>query len=333
MLFGITHSAMNSSETVLNMLDALLTRVEDDVHELEVVDADLLENSAWYKSSRSDRRNLLEKSAKALLHRSPRTRGPHLRRIEVTDEKTANAARSIAHTPLDVLVENRESDGALVKTALKVFGTPAAWELCFGSGAQRSPPAMRIDSEGGHGELEKSFRRHLADAANRGVEQHIIVMIDCDGEWIGDIKVHAKTIRDQCLEAGVPCPTLNKRTAENYIPDAVWKAWAGEARHINARPAIEALLRLSYRQRDHVRIAGSNTDPWDSSNPVVASLFAGVPAGDRDLLKQANLKGRGSTAIASLLETHEVAATRAEFQARDNDGDLEALVRCIEDEL
>jgi hypothetical protein len=160
-----------------------------------------------------------------------------------------------------------------------------------------------------------------------------VVITDCDGEWVGDVKAKAQEIRDMCSSAAVPCPPLNKRTAENYIPDAAWRAWAAEPQYTNGSPAVDALLRLSYHQRDHVNIGRANTDPWDSSKPAAASLFADVSIQDRELLKAGRLKGRGSSAIASILETHKSVLTAAEFQARDNQGDLEAVVRCIEDGL
>ena len=65
MRFAIEHEAMNGPEAVLNLLDSLLARAEDDIHELEILDADLLENSTWYASCRPERRKLLEKSAEA----------------------------------------------------------------------------------------------------------------------------------------------------------------------------------------------------------------------------------------------------------------------------
>lgn len=333
MLFAVKPEAMNGTDTVLDKLDDLISRVEDDIHELELADADLLEDSGWYKGCRGDRRHLLKKCAEAWLHRTPRTRGPHLRRIEVNDESTAKAACTIAFTSLQVLVENSGSDGALVKFAIKVFATPVAWELCFGTGAQRTPPAIRIDGPGGSGELPKLLRVRLQEAAARGVEPRIVVMTDSDGEWVGDVKTSARKVRDDCASAGVRCPPLNKRSAENYIPDAVWMAWAAQLQHSSAGPAVDALLRLSCHQRDYVNIGAENVDPWDSSKPDAASLFASVSAQDRDLLKAARFKGRRSLAIASMLELQVSTLTHTEFQSRDHEGDLEALVRCIEDEL
>jgi hypothetical protein len=333
MIFAIGQEAMNGNESVLNNLDMLVMRVEDDVHELEILDADLLEASPWYKSCRPDRRNMLEKCAQAMLHRSPRTRGPHLRRIKVTDEATAKHAREIAHTSLQVLLENADSDGALVKFALMVLSNASAWELCYGVGAVRTPPAVVIESRGGHGELKKLLVARVKEATDRGLEPRIVVMTDSDGEWVGDVKEHAIGIRDECKKHNVPCPPLNKRTAENYIPDAVWIASSAGLQGTAIRPTVEALLRLSYQQRDHVRFETPNTDPWDTSKPNVGALFAGVSPVDQDLLMRGNLRAAASRALAFALEKRVPTLGRAEIQTRDRDGDLEALARCIEDGL
>ena len=192
MVFAIKKEAMNGPERVLNLLDSVLARVEGEVHEMEIADADFLESSAWYDSCRRDRRKMLEKVAEALLHRAPRSRGPHLRRIEVTDEGTAQYARSMANTPLTLLVENSESDGALVKAALKAFSSSATCELCLGFGALQAPKAFSIDSGGGYGELTKRFAQYLKEAGARGVDPRIIVMTESDGEWIGDVKNYVR---------------------------------------------------------------------------------------------------------------------------------------------
>jgi len=333
MTFAIAKGAMNCEEATLNKLDALLMRVEDDIHELEIVDADFLEASAWYESCRGDRRNMLEKCAQSSLYRTPRTRGPHLRRIEVTDETTATNACGIAHSPLHVLLENADSDGALVKFALREFGTPATWELCYGAGALRTPPAVEIESRGGHGELKKLFTKRVKEAATRGLEPRIVLITDSDGEWVGDVKDNARGIRDDCAAHNVPCPPLNKRMAENYIPDAVWKNLAAGLQGTKIRPTVEALLRLSYEQRDHVRFEASNTDPWNPTVPNAAALFAGVSATDRDLLKAASLKKAASNAMVFELDPVKPHLGRTEVQNRDRDGDLEALARFIEDGL
>lgn len=332
MLFTVQSTAMNGTERVLHLLDAIVTRVEDEVHELEVVQADDLEESRWYESSRQDRRKLLEGLAKSSLYRAPRSRGPHCRRIEVTDEASAVQARSIAYTPLLVLAENAVSDGALVEAALRVFGAPQTIELCFGAPSRLDPPAFQIESRGGHGELKKLLIERLREATERRRLPRLVVVTDSDGELQGEVKPHAVDIRQLCAAQGIPCPPLNKRTAENYIPDAVWHAWAAVPDHTNMRPAVEALLRLSREQRDYVDMADPAAS-LSSTQPGVAALFQSVSPADRSLLQQRNLKGKGTTMNILALRKHATALTRTDLQARDHQGDLQALVRHIEDEL
>jgi hypothetical protein len=276
MLFAIFPGAMDGPEDVLNALDAIVVRAADDVHEIEILQADDLARSKWYASSRFDRQKLLEEIAGASHHRAPRTRGPHLRRIEVRDDATAAQARSRAYAPLLLLAENAVSDGALVEAALRVFGAPKAIELCFGAPSRLEPPSFQIESWGGNGELKKLIVARLTEAAARGRAPRLVVVTDSDGEWPGDVKPDAKEIRDKCSDEGVPCPPLNKRTVENYIPDAVWRAWASVRERANARPAVEALLKLSPAQRDHVHISDRDVKPWDRAKSKAVD-FSMIP--------------------------------------------------------
>ncbi|AUX46506.1 uncharacterized protein SOCE26_080120 [Sorangium cellulosum] len=333
MLFVVQLAAMNGEERVLDALDAILVRVEDDVHEAELIDVDELEASAWYQSSRRDRQKLLEKIAEASLHRSPRKRGPHLRRVEVSDPATAAQARVIAHAPLLVLVENDISDGSLVEAALRTLAEPATIELCFGAPSQLEPPAFKMESRGGHGELKKLIVSCIKDAAARGRRPRMVVITDSDGEWPGEVKSHAQEIRTDCARHGIPCPPLNKRTAENYIPDAVWHAWVSDPDKTAAKPMVEALLRLSREQRDHVNMARPDQSPWDKNKPKAVALFQGVSTADEDILRRSNLKGRSDSMLILALKVHANALTSIDLQARDHQGDLLNLVRNIEDEL
>jgi len=122
MLFAIGLTVMNGDEAGLDALDAIAVRVEDDVHEAVLADADLLPATRWYQTSRPDRRKLFEGIAGASLHRSPRVKGPHLRRVEVHDSASAAVGRSLATASLLVLAENEFSDGALVKAATRPTG-------------------------------------------------------------------------------------------------------------------------------------------------------------------------------------------------------------------
>jgi hypothetical protein len=331
MRFVIARALMNGCDAILDKLDELLTRVEDEVHEVEISDADLLEDSAWFASCRQTRKEILKSVAQTTLYRPARISGPHLRTVQVADEESVKVAKHLAYTPLHVIVENFSSDGALLKYAISIFASPQVQRLCVGPGAAVTPPAIQIESPGGHGDVPKLLEKRLDEAAARGITPRVVVVTDSDSEWVGDVKSHAQELRDNCAVVGVPCPPLNKRTAENYIPDAIWKAWAAE--HPRAATAIDALCRLSSPQRDHVNISKTNSPPWDSSKPPVHALFANVSADDEALLKAANLKGRGSVAIAYILEKYASASDSVNVLTRDHECELQAVVRRITDEL
>jgi hypothetical protein len=333
MLFVIQPSAMEGVEAVLDALDAILVRVEDEVHEMEVIQAEDLESSAWYRSSRPLRQRLLQEIAQTSFNRASRARGPHMQRVDVSDPASAERGRGIAYTPLVVLAENDVSDGALIEAAVRMFEAPQAINLCFGAPAGLDPPAFQIESRGGYGELKKLLARRLDEATTRGRPARLVVVTDSDGEWPGEVKPHALEIRNECVAKNIRCPPLNKRTAENYIPDAVWRAWASVPDHTSMRPAVAALLRLSPDQRDHVHMAAPGTNPWNPDEPQAVTLFQGVSIPDRNLLKQAGLKGRGDTMMILALRDHTAALTTLDLQARDHHGDLMTLVRHIEDEL
>ena len=322
---------MNGSEEILNKLDELLTRVEDEIHELDIADADMLEESAWYQSSRQTRKAILRDTAQTTLYRPPRTSGPHLRRVDVADDASVRPARDLAFTPLSVIVENFSSDGALIKFALNLLATPDTHRLCLGQGAKAAPPAFEIESPGGHGDIPKLIQRRIDEATARGIRPRVLVVVESDGEWIGDEKAHLTKLREDCAARGIPCPPLTKRTAENYIPDRIWRAWAAD--HPKALAAINALLRLSRDQRDHVHICKANNSPWDASKPDAFALFGHVSAADESALKAAGLKGRAEADISSILSRYASASDRNDLLSRDHRGDLLTVVQHIKDEL
>ena len=85
--------------------------------------------------------------------------------------------------------------------------------------------------------------------------------------------------------------------------------------------------------RDFVKIGRADTSPWDVKKPEVASLFADVSAADAEFLLKAHLKGTGESMTILRLEKHAQELTPDDFRARDQAGELEALIRLIEDEL
>lgn len=333
MTFSITPTAMNASESSLDKLDALLKRIEEDVHKMEITEADLLEETLWFQTSRPDRRLLLMKIATTMIHRSPRFHGPHVQRYEVRDEGTAAQACEAAYTPVYILLENDDSDGRLVKFALMAFANHETFDLCYGTGQSRMPKACEIESRGGAGELPKLIKKRADEAAARGIAPRIVVAADSDGEWPGDIKQHAQEIRDTCISRGIACPPLNKRASENYVTDGVWTSWASQPEQTKIRPAIEALMRLSAVQRDHVKLDRSNTAPWTKAETRAATLFSNVSTGDETLLMTASLRKAAANAMDLALGNGLAASIRADILIRDPAGELETLARRIEDYL
>jgi hypothetical protein len=329
--FVISRVVMESAPA-LNKLDAILKRVEDGVHELEIRDADVLEVSAWYGTCRPERQMLLKKCAQASLFQSGRMRGPHLRRIEVPGQFTVEQAVDLAYTSLRVLLENANSDGALVKFALRAYGSIQTWNLCYEELALSVPPAVEVGSRGGSGELKKLIVQRYDEAIARGIPPRLVVMMDSDGEWVGDIKEHAQAIKDECTARGISCAPLSKRMAENYVPESVWVAWYANPKQNGIRRAIQALVRLTDAQLDYVRFESSNTAPWDKTKQQVAALYAGVDDRDYALLEQSGLKAAAAAALEFALHGGPV-WPESKIDNRDRTGDLRRLVKHIEDEL
>lgn len=333
MLFSIHESAVNAGERVYNALDNILARAEASVHEIEFRAADLLEDGEWYKSCRTDRRKLLQKIAQSSIYQVRPSEGPHFRQIDISDEMSAERAQAIAYTPLTLLLENSFSDGALVKAAINTFGKPETIELCFGAVSLLDPTALELLSGGGHGELLKLLEQRLGEAVKRNRPPRVLVVADSDGEWPGEVKTHAQTIRSECLKQNIPCPPLNKRTAENYIPDSIWQALANDPTKKASIPMVNALFALSPTQRDHVKMGNQNELPWDAKNTNAERLFSGVPQPVVDALKNYNLKGKGKSMVIFLLETYKASLTADGLISRDSQGELLSLVRQIENEL
>lgn len=333
MKFRITHDALNGHESVLDCLDAILGRVEDSVHELAIHDADKLSDSTWYISSRPERRKILEEIAASALRENRRTTGPHLRELIVSDLGSAEAARQSSHTPLSLLLENAVSDGALAEAAIRIFGNETTKRIYFGSPAKLAVPAITLESRGGHGELKKLIASKIGDCKNTNRNPRCVVVTDSDGEIPGEVKKHAQEIRKICAENGIPCPPLSKRTAENYIPDEIWDAMSEGRENSAKRPMVEAIQRLTYEQRDHLRMENGNVEPWDQTNTDVVQLFQNVSVADYQLLKNCILKGKGEGMTIHALNVYASSLNGDAMQHRDRSGDLKTLVKEIEDEL
>jgi hypothetical protein len=145
------------------------------------------------------------------------------------------------------------------------------------------------------------------------------------------VKDHAIRIRRKCDDLNVPCPPLNKRTAENYIPDEYWRRLGEGLNGTSIRPVMDALLSLSPEQRDHIRMGSGSK--WDTSKPEVGKLFADVPEPVQSELARGRFKTNGDTMHIKLLAEGAHTFSSDDLHARDSAGDLARLVQCIEEEL
>lgn len=331
MRFDITSAAMNGLEPTLDDLDAILGRAEIGIHLLDIADPDALLASSWYESCRPNRCKVLQEFVRVSAYRGVGTKGPHRRRIPVTDAASARRARALAYSVFRVLLENADSDGRLVKLALHVFATSATLALCYGHGAACTPKAVEIESRGGIGELKKLLEDRLEEAATAGLEARIVVVHDSDAEWLGDAKAAPVAVATLSAANGVPCPPLTKRMAENYVPDSVWSAWAADRKNTANRAMVTALLSLTPGQRDFVKFDKSNTPPWNNGKVQVSTLYAGVTVPVYDELTRSSLKKLAESALDFALNG--TLPSPAEISIRDANADLERIVRTIEDGL
>lgn len=331
MRFVISSEVMSADEPTQNGLDQIVVRAEQRIHEAAIPDADLLPETEWYRSCRPTRRKFLEEVARRAAYGYAPT-GPHSKAFDVRTPDDVAVASRLANAPLLVVVENSTSDKALLEVAIRAFGSGEAQELCFGYGRSVDPPAFDVRQAGGNGEVMKIVRAEIEDAMQRGRMARVIVVTDSDGEFKGDVHKDAAAIQAECAQLNVPCHMLEKRTAENYLPDEVWEEWAGT--NTQNRAIVTLLKTMSPEQRDHVRLAQKKTAPWDSNVAGAQSLFGSVSAGDKKLLEEANLKGSGrNMTILRLTGTTTAGASRDALARRDHSDDLPRLVQMIEDEF
>lgn len=330
MRFVVSLTDLGEADATVHALMSVQRRVELGAHVLEIADADLLEQHAWYRVGTETQKQYLRGAAEAMSwgHETP-VEGPHLRAYEIRDAGSALGAEKLANTPLTVVVENKVSDGALIKCIARLLGTGDLKDLWFN--VHLDPAAVDVRSGGGDGEVLKEVDVLLGQASERGRPARVFVLADSDGEIPGHIADTPMGIERECRETrGVPAHILKKRTAENYIPDSVWQALASRPGHEELKPAVEALLRLTAEQRDHVNMGDKS--PWYLKNPGAAALFAGVSEDDRRLLKH-DFKGSGAKMKILKLIDPTTPVTADDLRARDGCGELDALIKSIAAEL
>jgi hypothetical protein len=326
------HSALDGEGTVLDQIDHLVDRASDEVHRLEVPDADRLLETAWYNSARPTRRQLLTAAIAGPPVVRTKLSGLHTKEIAVHDAVEGRRACELADTPLKIIMENRESDGTFLEVVIAELGSDALKAL-WSQGKKVSPVAVEMETGGGIGEMPVRIRRLATEAKDAGRPVRAFVMSDSDTRWPGDQRSaeNVEKVRKTCADHGIPCHVLKKRCAECYIPDAVFEARRDDQQLAADRVRHEALLRRGAQQRDHFPIkAGLST--VERAEAMAAGLYRPEEEADLMLLEKPLFPKRPRPFLL-LIPAFRVAFSAAGLRARDGQGELDALLAAIAEEL
>lgn len=337
MRFVLHPAALDGEDTLLALIDRLVDRVADEVHQVEVPAADLLLDSRWYATARPTRRKALTSAVATpprRQHADPR--GPHVKRVDVRTIDEATRADRLAHSPLIVLVEDREADGVLLDIFVEELGWPQLATL-WRRGHTVTPRAIEPDTAGGIGAMPQRIKRAIDDAEREGRPVRLFVLCDSDARWPGDDKGDdnnkddVQRVRDVCIDHGIPHHVLRKRTAENYIPDQVFEEYRDDPQRIDHVARFDALLRRSRDQRDHFPVKGG-LKPNERESAIAAGLYDISERSDLAQLEQRLFKKRPRP-MQQLSNGYRAAFTAAGLRARDGSGEIDTLLADIAKEL
>lgn len=286
MKFLICSALMSGDETLLATVDRLVDRASDEVHRIEISDPDQLEESDWFRNARQIRKKFL-KLAAASPPKST-TQGIHSKIMMVKDAADLASADKVAHTPLTIIVEDREADGVLLEILIDKLASPELaryWNLAMTA----TPPAIEIDTAGGVNAMPQRVMRAISDAARQKKQARIFCICDSDDRWPNDPNNQSATaiqnLKLVCEKNEIPIHVLMNRNAENYIPDDVYLAARDKPENIRHLSRFNALLRRSAQQRDHFPIKeGLNQD--ERAQAVAAGFYAPDEQDDLHLLEE-----------------------------------------------
>jgi hypothetical protein len=331
--FLIHSAALNDNDKALSLIDGLIDRLADEVHWVELADADLLQESSWYQSARPTRRKVLL-SAVARPPRVSGKRGPHSKTIEVFDAESIKLAHRLSSTPLVILVEDREADGVLLEIVVQELGWPEL-QLLWANGKNVTPRAIEIDTAGGIGAIPQRVERAVNDAAEEGRPHRLFVLCDSDARWPNDqsetVTKSLAAVREACLRHKVPHHVFYKRTAENYVPDQTFEEVRDDPHNIDNIDRFNAFLRRSHVQKNHFPIK-DGLKLAERSDAIKAGLYSSSEEDDLRLLEERLLPKRPRT-LSQLNNERRSTFTADGLRARDGEGELDTLLYAIAQEL
>ncbi|MCE2485965.1 MAG: hypothetical protein J4F42_10675 [Desulfurellaceae bacterium] len=217
MRIEIDPSAANNPDAH-QQLDRIIYRIEDGWHVWDTTslpNPDIIETTSWIRD-RGSQGDWVHEMFVRSIQRDAWTSAPHGRRVRVTahpngtDELSPENAFRLADEPLQILVEERGSDGAFVKRVVMELDKSLhkLWR-------QPGEP-IRFDSRGGKGKMLEHVERLMLGKPYR---PRLVVIVDSDRKGPEDTESHtARALRTECEKWSVPCWVLAKREAENYLP-------------------------------------------------------------------------------------------------------------------
>lgn len=321
-------------DELLRLIDRLVDRVADEVHRVEVPDADLLQDSDWYKSARQIHRKIITAAVAVPPRKHADPYAPHAKRFEVRHIDDARVADKLAHAPLTILVEDREADGVLLDIFVEELGSPEL-RFLWQRGQTVTPRAFDLENSGGLNAMPQRIRRAVDDAAGEGRPVRIFVICDSDQRWPGDnghgSQTSIDTLRQDCAALSIPLHVLQKRTAENYIPDEVVEAVRDDPRNASHVDRFNALLRRTPLQRNHFPVKDGLSDA-ERVGALAAGLYKSEDEPDLDLLMD-RLFSRRPRPLLRLKEERRANFTGHGLRIRDGNNEIDTILNTISREL
>lgn len=272
MRFEVHSPATNGDDRALVKLTEILTRVDDGLHTLVFEAPKTLEQSRWFQRLVTFQQDIVRQSIVANTY--PSTPCSPTTTYTIKEPEDVYDARDLAYTPLTILVENKFSDGALIRAAVEAYASPEVKDI-WERGQRVQPRGWIFDPAGGTGQLPK----HIYEQCNGKRHPRALTVCDSDEDLPNHLrpkggKPKSEAVQEAACRHGISCFVLPLREIENYLPDNFWEEWLKEDRfRAKYAPTITALKQLSPDQRDHIDMEGEGRL---KSPATLGALFDGT---------------------------------------------------------
>lgn len=257
-------------------LSSILNLVEQGWHLWEIHDEEGLLGSEWLRDPGSTGLHAGELFKKSIIRSAYPTK-LHRQLVRVTArpegelEFTPGTAARFLGQPLEILLENRHSDGDFLDAAVETLGHEELQEHW-----RREPAPIRKDSLGGTDQMGSYVRSR----AQEFPPPRLLVVRDGGGGGPALKAAEAVSLEALCRTAGVPCWLLAKYEIENYLPESLLTDSVGESQQRLRR--VEAWKRLTDVQKDFYDVKNGLREV--RSGDPRSALFQGLSTEDAEEL-------------------------------------------------